>query len=105
MKNVIYLMTLVGILYMGSCKEDVYCDNAQVCVKNIGSDTIRFCWGCNMHDEVIPPGEKACTYVGVIEITHGLGGSSASTETISFQTSGYTLMIEVDECYEERSVD
>jgi len=89
------------VLFLAYCgKKNIDCDNAKVVIKNIGTDTIRYCWGCNMYDSILPPGKMATTYVGQIHIGNGI----EQTSTASFCTGSGTLLIPVDECVEYREV-
>ena len=95
------LITLaLFVLMLACCKETIDCDNAKVVVKNIGTDTIRYCWGCNWYDSILAPGQMATTFVGEIHI----GGGVQQTSVASFCTSGATYAIEVNECVEYREI-
>jgi hypothetical protein len=96
------LITLaLFVLMLGFCKETIDCDNAKVVVKNTGSDTIRYCWGCNMYDSILAPGQMATSSVGPIH----MGGGVQQTSVATFCTSGATYAIEVNECVEYREID
>ena len=77
-----------------SCKKTARCDTATLCMVNQTSDTIRYCWGCNVYSETLAPGEKACREVrGPID--------ESSTVWVDFQTAGGTRRVEVYKCYVE----
>jgi hypothetical protein len=85
-------------------KKNVDCD-ATLCVINRSPDTIRYCWGCNSYNEILPPGQSACTAVGHIKIRNTIFSSTESTVDAFFQTSQVTYQIPVDECNEERIIE
>ena len=89
----IFILSAIAL----SCREPLNCDNAELCVKNIGTDTIFYCWGCNYYEDYILPGESACIYVG--EVTH------ESQPIYYFDTNGATYAIPVDDCFVEKLIE
>jgi hypothetical protein len=82
------------------CTKKVDCDNAQICLKNIGNDTIWYCWGCSGYTETLLPGDKACKYVGEVYIKN----SSESIVWIDFTSDHGHYRMKVDDCYIEKEI-
>jgi hypothetical protein len=101
MKTFKFIVFIIFVIMLACCKKTIDCDNAKVVVKNIGTDTIYYCWGCNMYDSILAPGQMATSYVGQIHV----GGSYEQTSVASFCTSGATYAIEVNECVEYREIE
>lgn len=99
-KTTIYIFSFITIIFLEGCKKKIECDNAQLCVKNIGTDKIYYCWGCSFYSDSILPGNKACKYVGAIEIT----SSSESVVWVDFSSSKGSYRIKVDDCYVEKEI-
>ncbi len=100
MKKIIPIL-LFAIAIFASCSKDIECDNAQLCIKNISSDTILYCWGCNYYEDTLLPYGKACTDVGPISIKR----NSESTSTVFFDSDHGSYAIEVRDCYVEKEID
>jgi hypothetical protein len=99
--KLLYSFLLISIITISCSKDKLDCDNAQLCVKNIGNDTINYCWGCYPYTEVLLPGEKACRFVGEIH-------SSTNEEDLSvryFDSDHGNLAIRMDACYVERQIE
>jgi len=45
MKYFNLIVCLAIVVFFTTCKKKVKCDNAELCVKNIGSDIIYYAWG------------------------------------------------------------
>lgn len=74
------------------------CDSAILRVINRTSDTIRYCWGCNMYTNILPPGQNVQkTITGPI--------NQNRVVWVPFQTSGGTTMYEVSKCYVEYEIE
>lgn len=96
----LFIILFISILAY-SCSKETHCDNAQLCVKNVGNDTINYCWGCYPYTEVLLPGEKACRYVGEVTIT-----STEETYTVQyFDSDRGNIAIKMNDCYVEQPVD
>ena len=83
-----------------NCKKKIDCPNAQLCVKNIGSDTILFCWGCNLYEDTLLPGKSACINVGSVYIDY----KTEDTKIQSFYSDHGNYGILVNECNEEKEI-
>ncbi|PKP04632.1 MAG: hypothetical protein CVU11_04445 [Bacteroidetes bacterium HGW-Bacteroidetes-6] len=84
-----------------SCCNNVNCDNAQICVKNVGNETIHYCWNCNSYDDSIAPGESTCLDVGPIYINL----TTTSTVWVEFDSDHGTYRTEVNDCYIEKEIE
>ncbi|MES2847997.1 MAG: hypothetical protein V4685_02990 [Bacteroidota bacterium] len=97
MKRSAAILLLVVSAMLFSCKKQrstVPCDTATLCMVNQTSDTVRYCWGCNIYSEKVAPGEKACRDVlGPI--------NESSTVWVDFETASSTRRVEVADCYVE----
>ncbi|RYE01896.1 MAG: hypothetical protein EOP50_01215 [Sphingobacteriales bacterium] len=94
-QRIAFCLLACSVFLLTSCtkskSKSAPCERATVCMINNTTDTIRYCWGCNMYTEKVAPGQKACREVlGPI--------SSTSTVWVDFQTAGETRRILVDEC-------
>ncbi|MFC1731082.1 hypothetical protein ACFL6I_12180 [candidate division KSB1 bacterium] len=99
MKKIIpVLIIFLAIIY--SCSKKKECDNAQLCFKNIGTDTILYCWGCNYYEDTLFPGAKVCTDVGEISIS----ASGGSTSVVYFDSDHGSYAIKVTDCYIEKEI-
>lgn len=97
----LFILFFISILGLSCSKETLDCDNAQLCVKNIGNDTINYCWGCYPFTEVLLPGEKACRYVGEIH-------SSTNDEDKSiyyFDSDHGNYAMGMNACYVEKLIE
>jgi hypothetical protein len=97
----IYILFLFTVILFTACKKKTKCDNAQLCIKNIGTDTIYFCWGCSSYTDSILPGGKACRYVGPIEVS----GSSENVVWSDFESTHGNFRIKVDDCLVEKDIE
>jgi hypothetical protein len=100
MKNILLLAFLLTAIFT-SCEKPIDCDNATLCVKNVGSDTIYYCWGCNSYNDTLPPGRAACKNVGEIYVS----SSREQTQEVPFETSNANYYFTVDKCYVEKEID
>ncbi len=100
MKKIIPLILVISAA-LASCTKKVQCDNAQLCVRNIGTDTIYYCWGCNSYDSTLVPGASACINVGEIEVSRSI----ENTAIMSFYSTHGSYAMEVDECFEKREIE
>ena len=103
MKSILILLSISSLIFISSCKKKkVQCDHGEVCVKNIGSDTIYYSWGGSQMDKYILPGETTCTQTQEeIYITR----NEESFSTIYFETIGHgSYAIKVKECKVNREV-
>src|SRR6185436_15292591 len=95
MKTITLNFVLISLIFLSSCKKKVSCE-ANLCVKNIGQETIHYSWGSSVYTDSVMPGESACKSVGHIEIDEG----SSSTTVEYFNSDHGHYAIEVDECEE-----
>jgi len=99
MKTLISILIFFTLL-MG-CSKKLDCEDATLCVKNVGNDTIYYCWGCYPYTEILLPGEKACRNIGSIH-------SSTNEEDLSvyyFDSNHGNLVIRMNECNVQRQID
>ena len=96
MKIIPSLLITFSFLAAAGCKKEPSCDNAELCVKNTGSDTIYYCWGCSFHADTLLPGSKACKNVGAI--------GDGSVIWADFDCSKGVYRIEVADCYVEKEI-
>ena len=94
------LITAVFIL-MSSCAKKIDCDNAKLCVINVGNNTINYCWGCNSYTEILLPGEKTCIDVGPLHVKSNDGYYSV----YYFDADGTTHAIQMNNCYVEKQIE
>ncbi|MCF8256424.1 MAG: hypothetical protein K9J06_02660 [Flavobacteriales bacterium] len=73
------------------------CDDAQLCVRNMGTDTIYYCWGCNYYADTLLPNGSACINVGPV--------SSSQYTYINFQYDLASYDILVDKCEVESVIE
>jgi hypothetical protein len=101
MNKSILLLALVAVAVFSSCGKRVDCNDAQACVRNVGTDTIHYCWGCSYYGESIAPGETACTNVGEVTINPTTNNYSV----VSFNSDHGNYSIAVEDCYVVLEVD
>jgi len=102
MKKLIPFLFLTAIMFSNCMKNnDINCDNAELCITNIGSDTINYSWGSTLYTDYMLPGNKACINVGHIEVTK----NSSATEEVYFYSDHGNFIIVVDECLEEHDIE
>ena len=94
--------TLIAFtLLMASCVKEVDCENAEMCVRNVGTDTVFYCWNCSDFSSIILPGEKACKNVGKIYIS----STKESTVGASFNSPQGNYITEIRDCYTEFEIE
>lgn len=98
-KLVLLLIPLLFVII--SCAKKVDCENAELCVKNIGTDVIYYCWGCNMFSDSILPGEKACVNVGSVYVSY----TTESIHWVDFNSTHGDFVIKVDKCFNEIEIE
>lgn len=94
----IFIIVCIATLAAYSCSKDINCDNARLCMVNKTTDTILYCWGCNLYRDTLFPGGKACYDAGPISVSRGLGGSSESIVWVDFNSTKGSYRIKVDDC-------
>ena len=100
MKTTIFLLSLLIIISLGCSKEELDCDNAQVCVRNVGNDTINYCWGCNSLTEILLPGGVACADIGPVKVE-----KDQFSVQIDFMSDHGNYIIEANDCYTEKEIN
>lgn len=99
MKKVLPVLFFICSI-IASCEKVIDCDDAQVSIENIGSDTIYYCWGCNVLEDTLFPGEKAIQNVGPVYISE----YEKTTIWTVFESTKGDYLIRVDDCLVERVV-
>ena len=90
----ITVLILFSISFM-ACKQP-NCQNARVCVKNVGAEVIWYAWNSSAYSDSLAPGDEACKFVGEIS-----GGSSYVT---TFNSDHGSYAIEVTECEQKQEI-
>ena len=90
---------MLCLAFMAAChgREFPECDNAQLCVRNVGVDTIHYSFGSNFDTDTLYPGELDCISVGEI--------SEGQSYIYTFYSSHGNYFIEVFDCYDERTIE
>ena len=96
-----FLFAGLAVLAFTSCKKYVICDNAEVCIKNVGKDTIWYGWNSGNNSNKLRPGETTCDQVGEID-TDPNNGTGKRT---SFSSNHGNYFFDVKECHMEKEID
>lgn len=99
MKNLV-IIALLTIVIVSCSKEQTMCDNAVVCVKNVGNDTINYAWNSTYYDGELLPGQNTCIDLGEVDIEEGDWFASNK-----FYNDHGDFGILSTECYEELEID
>lgn len=99
MKYFILIISLLSIIFINCSKEKLDCDNAQICVKNVGQDTIYYCWGCNIPTEILLSGGKTCADLGPVD-----ADKDEFIVQVDFMSDHGNYIIETQDCYTEKEV-
>ena len=92
-------IVLLTALFSSCSRRKLDCDNAQVCYKNVGTDTINYCFGgCNIYSEKLLPGCTACEQIGSVHST----ATVTDGKTSMFTSDHGNFIIDVDACYKEK---
>jgi len=91
---------LLIIILFGCKKKYEHCDNATVCVKNIGSNKIAYAWNSNSFADTLRPGERTCTNAG----EYNADPKNQAAEIVYFQTSSATWAIKPTSCNTEKEI-
>lgn len=94
-KKLIFGVSLFMIGFM-ACKkkDDIICDNAELQIKNIGNDTIRYSFNSNAQNMILLPGATLSEFVGPIKITD----ETENTVITTFESDHGNYVITVDNC-------
>ena len=95
------LFLLIAIPLLCACKKHESCDNAQVCVKNIGSTDIAYAWNSNGLADTLKPGETTCTDAGEF---NGDPNNEAGAY-VDFVTDDATWTIKTTSCNTLKEID
>ena len=79
-----------------ACTKQPECANAEICVKNISTEVIRYGWNTNAHSDSLLPGNSTCQKVGSLS-----GGSYVVT---TFDSNKGVYAIKVTECEQKMEI-
>jgi hypothetical protein len=97
-----FLLLLIVILALTNCRKKYeHCDNATICVKNIGSTKIAYAWNSNAFADTLKPGQSTCRDVGEFNADPKNQAGSITY----FQTNGATWAIKPTSCNTEKEID
>lgn len=106
MKNTILflLVTLVFItITLSACKKEIHCEQAELCVVNIGIDTIYYSWGSSSKNDYIIPGDSACK---ISEEEVHITSDTEEFTTAYFETIGHgSYAIQIKNCHVSYDVE
>ena len=95
-------LAFVFVLLILSCRKKYeHCDNATVCVKNIGSNKIAYSWGSKSQVDTLKPGQSTCTGAG----EYNADPNNKSGGVVYFQTNAATWAIQPTSCNTEKEID
>jgi hypothetical protein len=106
-KTITSLLISSFLLTLVSCRKNVNCDNAKVCVQNNTGEVVYYRWGYSSADfeDSLMPGQTTCDYVGEIHINYTLTGHSSQTTFTGFYSSEYDIFEEITACETNYSLD
>jgi len=97
--NVLFLLLALPLL--GACNKYESCDNAYVCVTNIGSTDIPYAWNSNGLGDTLKPGATTCVDVGEYK-----GDPNDEIGSyIDFVTDGPTWTIKTTSCLTLKEIE
>ena len=101
MKKFILPLLLVLAVF-GACKkkDSINCKNAELRIKNIGTDTIYYAFNSSAFTEILMPDSTVSQFVGHIEVSDEV----ENTVTTTFQSDHGNYFITIDECVEKRTI-
>lgn len=97
--NILYFTISLLILSISliSCKKEIHCEQAEVCVTNIGTDTIYYSWGGSDMSTYVIPGDSTCK---ISEEEVHITSSSESFTVAYFETIGHgSYTIKIKDCH------
>jgi hypothetical protein len=106
-KPINYLITHIirflffAIIITGCRKKYEHCDNATICVKNIGSKKVAYAWNSNGFADTLKPGQSACTNAGEFNADPG----NKAAEIVYFETNAATWAITPTSCNTQKEID
>lgn len=100
MKKTGFVICVLLIGFVSCKKKGIQCDNAELRIKNIGTDTIYYSFNSSAYTDTLLPGATISSFVGPIEVT----SESESTVTTTFESTHGNYAIEVDDCVVTREI-
>lgn len=97
--NKLLLLSILA-LHAGCRKKYEQCDNATICVKNIGNSKIVYAWNSNQLSDTLKPGESTCTGAG----EYNADPNNQAGETVYFQTNSATWTIKPTSCNTQKEI-
>lgn len=96
MKTKLTILTIVSLgIALGGCRKKYeHCDNAELCVKNIGSKNIAYGWNTSSLADTLKPGQSTCIQTG--EFNADPKNESGSYN--DFVTNGSSYRIKTTSC-------
>jgi len=88
------VILVLCLFFFYSCKKYDKCDNAQLCVQNIGTTVVHYSWGASYYSDSIMPGKSACISVGSVNTDP----NHSETHTEDFESDHGNYFILVDQC-------
>ena len=99
--NKLFTISILTLTLMGCRKKYEHCDNATICVKNIGSTKIAYAWNSNAFADTLKPGQSTCKDVG----EYNADPKNQSGSISYFQTNSATWAIKPTSCNTEKEID
>lgn len=97
----IFTILLVTLALISCSKKYEHCDNATICVKNIGSSKIAYAWNSNAFADTLNPGESTCKDIG----EYNADPNNQSSSISYFQTNSATWAIKPTSCNTVKEID
>ena len=85
---------------LSACVEKIDCE-AELCVKNVGNDTIRYAWNSTSLDEKLEPQGTTCRQLGRLQKDRINDGYFIT----QFNSDRGTYAIKVEQCYTEYEIE
>ena len=102
MKKAIILASLAAVAIVACKKKDgISFDNAELRIKNTGTDTIYYSFNSSAYTDTLLPGATISEFVGPIEVSD----ETESTVTTSFMSTHGNFFVEVDDCVVNREIN
>lgn len=96
------LLLLAFTISISNCRKKYeHCENARVCVKNIGSNRIAYAWNSNSLADTLNPGQSTCTDAG----EYNADPKNQAGAIVYFTTNGATWAIKPTSCNTEKEID
>lgn len=101
MEKLVCLCLILIIQLAASCKKYEHCDEATICVKNIGSTPIPYAWNANGLADTLQPGQSTCRTVG----EYNADPNNYSAEMTYFVTNQATWAIRPTSCNTQKEIE